>query len=401
MNKLSIYSLIVFAIVILSSCSKDEAVLEPIDTYVKYYGNSYIDEAYEMLETADGGYIFAGKSENSNEEKSSIVIKVAANGNEEWSKTYGIADEEEAKHIVAAHDGGYIIGSNHVDALGNQTMYLTKIGESGNQQWRQQYMVNDSSLIEKVIATSDNHYLILSNTTKATANNNPGRFDVLLIKVDVSGNVVWSQQSGFDGDDLGFDVIEKLSLDEYVIVGTSSNSTLLGGFGGTDVLVFQANSVGNESGAVIYGGSLNEAAFAIEPVSDGYLICGETQSNGNGSKDVYYLKIGLNIFSLTFEKYFGGPGIDVGNCIAPSNSGQYLIGGTTESFGAGAFDSYLIKVDGSGNEIFNKTYGGSGDENINDIISLSDNKILMLGTNSLGGNQSISLIKAKEDGELN
>ncbi len=386
------------------SCSKDsDDLLEPEDTFVKYYGGSFINEAYEIVSTTDGGFIFAGKTANSIDKSLILVIKVSASGNEEWSKTYANTNNEEAKDIITSLDGGYIIGSDEIDILGNQTIHISKINESGSLIWKQSYFANDSASIEKVIVTSDNNYLILANSTKATVNNPAGKSDILLIKTDINGAIIWAQQSGFDNDDYGYDLQEKLILGEYVVVGTSTNSLLLGGFGGTDALIFESNNVGNKINAKIFGGASNDAAYEVEVLSDGYLITGETESNGSGSSDFYLLKVEAQSQNLNiiFEKYFGGTGIDRANCITTTSSGDYLIGGSTDSYGEGAFDAFLIKVNGSGNEIYTKTYGGSGDENINDIIGLSDTKIIMLGTNTVGGNQMITLTKAKEDGELN
>lgn len=401
-NRIIVCNIMLSVVVLLFSCSKDDNdVLEPIDTYVKYYGNSYVNEAYEMIETSDGGFILAGKTENAISKKSVFVVKVAANGNEEWSRIYDNTLDEEAKHIANALDGGYILASTQIDNIGNQTIFLTKINSTGIVSWKNSYYVNDSTTIEKVIPTSDNGYLMLANTIKADAtNNNPsGKSDILLVKTDLNGVVMWSRQYGGVNDDYGYDLEEKAS-NGYIVVG-STTSFSEPNQAQQNAFVVEVNLVGTEVGKFTYGGTSNDRGNEIEVVSDGYLICGETQSNGSGSSDVYYFKIGLNIYTVLFEKVFGGGGIDIGNCVTAISSGEFLIGGTTESFGNGLFDSYLIKVDASGNEVFSKTYGGVGEEKINDIINLNDNKILLLGTNSLGGNQMISLTKTKEDGELN
>lgn len=194
------------------SCSKDsDDLLEPEDTFVKYYGGSFINEAYEIVSTTDGGFIFAGKTANSIDKSLILVIKVSASGNEEWSKTYANTNNEEAKDIITSLDGGYIIGSDEIDILGNQTIHISKINESGSLIWKQSYFANDSASIEKVIVTSDNNYLILANSTKATVNNPAGKSDILLIKTDINGAIIWAQQSGFDNDDYGYDLQEKLN----------------------------------------------------------------------------------------------------------------------------------------------------------------------------------------------
>lgn len=389
--------------VVLFSCKKDEStLLEPSDTFVKYYGDTYLNEAHEMINTSDGGFIMAGETGNASSKKSMFVVKVGSNGNEEWTKTYSNTNDEVAKHITLGLDGGYLLASTQVDVNNNQTIFFTKIGASGDIGWRRSYFINDSTSVEKVITTSDNEYLILANTTKYNfTNSNPsGKSDVLLMKLDVSGNFLWSKQYGGNDDEFGYDLEEKIALNGYVVVGSSISfaepTQAL-----TNAFIFQTNSVGTENGKITYGGTNIDIAYEVEPVSDGYLICGETQSNGNGDKDVYLFKVELNIFSLVFEKYFGGPGVDIGNAITSTSTGDFLIGATTNSIGNGANDAYLIKTDANGNELFVQTYGSTDDEKTNDIISLTDNKIIMLGSDNIGGNQMITLTKTKEDGSLN
>ena len=402
MNKLFTYSLLL-SLVFLFSCSKDEdGVLLPSDTYVKYYGNSYLNEAHEMIQTSDGGFILAGTTDNSSGKKSIIVVKVAANGNEEWSKTYNNTGDEISKHITTAIDGGYIVASTQTDLLGRETIYLTHINSTGDVLWKKDYFSQDSTSIEKVFPTSSGDYMVLANTTKydSTNNNTSGFSDVMLMRVNVLGDSTWSKQYGGSGNDIGYDIEEKNGLNGFVIVG-SSNTFQPPGLAQLNAFIFEINNVGNAIAPVYYGGFGDDAAYEVETVADGYLICGETQSNGSGAKDVYYFKTELNIYNLVFERYFGGQLNEIGNCITTTISGDYLIGASTESFGEGANDGYLIKVDAGGNEIFNSTYGGTGDENINDIISLDDGKIMILGSSNLNGNRMISLTKTKEDGSLN
>lgn len=377
--------------------------MEPTDTYVKNYGDTYANNAYQLLNTSDGGFIMAGKTEDAASKKSIYVVKVAASGNEEWSKTYTNTNDEEAKSIIAGIDGGYVVASNQTDLLGNQTVFLTKIGATGSVSWRQSYFANDSTSVEKVIATSSDEYLMIGNSTKQeSTNSNPsGKSDFVLIKVNSDGDFIDANQWGGVDDDFAYDIIENPGINSYVVVG-STNSFQPPPLDQTSVLIAEFGYPLSLKAKATHGGASDDIGNSIKLVSGGYVICGESQSNGNGAKDVYLVKLlESNLFGIVFESYLGGSGDDIGNSVTTTASGEYLIGGSTSSFGNGATDGFLIKADANGSEVFTQTYGSTGEESINDLISLSDNKIVLLGANNIGGNQMITLTKTKEDGTLN
>jgi hypothetical protein len=402
-NKLYI---IILLLGVLFSCKKDEStLLTPTDTFVKYYGGSFDNDASQIVETTDGGFILAGKTENGSGHNSMLVIKVAANGNEEWSKTFSNENNEEAKSIIPGINGGFLIASNQTDTEGNQAIFLTQIGSTGAINWRKNYFLNDSTVVEKVIATTNNEYLMISNTTKYNAtNSNPsGKSDFVLIKVNADGDFIASNQWGGVDDDFAYDLIENSSINSFIVVGATT-SFQPPPLDGKSVLIAEFGTPLNLKKKATHGGASDDVANNIKLVADGYIICGKSKSNGNGGNDVYLLKTSTNIFNSYFEKHIGGAGNDIAHAIKVTANGNYLIAGRTGSFGNGndaANDGYLIKIDANGNEIFQQTYGNSGDENIIDVLHLSDGKILLLGVSEVGGNQQISLTKTKEDGMLN
>ena len=98
------------------------------------YGGGGDDVCYSAAITNDGGYILAGYTESyGNGSKDVWLVKTDENGEEEWNKTFGGAQNEIARSIHQTSDGGFII-SGHTQSYGNgmSDFYLIKTDPEGN-----------------------------------------------------------------------------------------------------------------------------------------------------------------------------------------------------------------------------------------------------------------------------
>lgn len=93
----------------------------------------------------------------------------------------------------------------------------------------------------------------------------------------------------------------------------------------------------------------NDSGSSVRQTADGgYILLGSTDSKGAGKFDFYLLKTD-NTGNILWEKTFGGSNIDVGRSIQPCTDGGYILLGDTGSEGAGNADFYLLKTDKEGN----------------------------------------------------
>lgn len=122
--------------------------------------------------------------------------------------------------------------------------------------------------------------------------------------------------------------------------------------------------------------------------------------NGFTDKKSYDIVAALPNKNPTFNKTFGGDRDDIGNRVLPLKDG-FLIVGSTQSFGAGQEDAYVIKVDKLGNKIFSGAYGGGNSDIANGVVEIDDSYMITGDTKSLGNRgQSIYMLKIAKNGAL-
>lgn len=128
-----------------------------------------------------------------------------------------------------------------------------------------------------------------------------------------------------------------------------------------------------------YGGVNFEEFHDIVQLPDsGFMMTGYTNGYGNGSNAVYVVRADKNGTRI-WSKAIGGVGTDLAYSISADQSGHYYIAGTTNSYGFGGYDGYLICLDSAGTVLWEKTYGGSDWDFLNCVKVMSDESILLAG----------------------
>ena len=184
--------------------------------------------------------------------------------------------------------------------------------------------------------------------------------------------------------------------------------------GGTYTVILQLNSKNYNQNNTFhftidwektFGGNQQDQGWFVSSTSDGgCILTGYTESYGKGNKDIWVIKVDENGDEQWNETY-GLEGEETAKIIKQTPDSGYMIAGTSASFSNGGYnkDIWLIKVDGNGDEQWNKTYGGLRTEEANSILSTSDNGYLIVGSTSSFGSYKYDtdlwLIKVNQTGE--
>jgi hypothetical protein len=155
-----------------------------------------------------------------------------------------------------------------------------------------------------------------------------------------------------------------------------------------------------------YGGGDWDIAFATQQTSDGgFIVTGSTRSFGAGDYDVWVIKLSAQ-GDIVWQKTYGGRGGDYPGDIEQTKDGGYIVAGTTSSFGEGSYDLWVLKLDENGTVVWDKTYGGKDEENKYfrhiPIKQTSDGGFIVVGsTKSFGaGDDDLWVLRLDPNGSI-
>lgn len=337
------YLLLFFAFTSLSSLYAQAPAIQ----WAKTFGGIGFDKANSIVQTTDGGYIVAGSANYNGGDVNGLhgvndfwVVKISATGSMQWQKCYGGSLDDFAYCIQQTTDGGYIVAGSSVSTDGD----VTGVHPSpGNPLWG----------------------------------------DYWVIKLDSLGTLQWQKTIGGSSTDVARSIIQT-SDGGYIVVGESYPQ-----FAWDGDFVNAATTVKlSSTGAIewtVYAGTYN---YSVKQTTDGgYIICGLL-----GGK---FSVVKLDSMGVSqWQKLYGGTsGNDVANSVIQTSDGGYMVAGYAWSADGdvigshgGASDGWLLKLDSSGDLQWQKTLGGSYDDEAYSIQQTADNGYIIAGlTNSNDG----------------
>ena len=360
------------------------------------YGGSYGDRSSTVQQTTDGGYIISGTTNSfGNGDWNVYLIKTDGSGNELWNKTFGGTSLDFGLYVQQTTDGGYIVTglTNSSTCFGNGDVLLIKTDVNGDLLWTKTFEANIGNSVKQ---TTDGGYIICGSTDYV----GNGGSDVYLIKTNINGDSLWTKTFGGTGGDSGTSV-QQTTDGGYIITGFTDYDNC-GSY--SNVYLIKTDANGNSLWTKTFGGTGGDSGTSVKQTSDGgYIITGSTESfgNGNGYPDIYLIKTDVSGNELWY-KTFGGTGGDYGGCVQQTTDGGYIISGITNLIDLEGSDLYLIKTDGNGDTLWTKSYGGTGLEFGGFVQQTSDGGYVICGyTNSFGnGDSDVYLIKTDGNGNV-
>ena len=345
--------------------------------WAKTYGGAGEDEAYAIQQTSDGGYIISGLTESFEDETGDAwIIKIDPNGNIEWQKTYGQNYLDTAYAIEQTYDGGYVFAGAFAHA--GWEMWVLKLDSSGEVEWQKSFKGKDyeRGIAYSVQQTSDGGYIAAGEFIYGEVDT-----DVWILKLAPDGTKEWDKTYGGSDPDHAY-ALQQTSDGGLVVAGQNGRPLSVGEGG---IWVLKLHPSGEIQWQKTYGGEKEDEARSIQQTNDGgYIVAGKTSSFGVESTDIWILKLDPEGW-MEWQQTIGGEGQDYARSVRQAYDGGYIVAGTTYSFGNGDGDFWVLKLDKNGNVEWQKTYGGYGREEAYSVLQTHDGRYAVAGSTTTYG----------------
>lgn len=285
-----------------------------------------------------------------------------------WEKVLLSTAGGQCRDIVKCSEGNCLVAGStpsHPGAL----LTLESYNPDGALLWTR--YIGDSTAVTAAAAVrtySDSGLVIAANTE--ILNSNSYR-DIHLIKTDPAGDIQWTTIAyrGYNIDTAHS--LEVTADGGFIIVGETRSI----GAGRRDCLIVRLDPAGRELWHKAVGGRLHDTANSVCRTPDGnFVVCGTTQSYGHGREDLYLFALDPD-GQLLWETALGGPGPDAGAYVTQTPSGLTIFGSTTSPT-SGNSDAWMIKTDSHGVIQWDKTFDAGDNEYITSARPCSDGYLL-------------------------
>jgi hypothetical protein len=270
-----------------------------------------------------------------------------------WMRAYGDTSGQEIRCITETSDNGYIFaGSTWIEDIGggHSEAYVVKIDSDGDTLWTTNFRGVGDARAYAVRETPDGGYIVTGYYGYQPLADDR---NVCLVKLNSLGGIVWEKTYGGTGYDEAHDVQVLHGDSGFVVTGYTRSF----GVYGSDVYLIRTDSAGDTLFTSYYGSTINDKGYSICETTDGYVLCGLSQTATE--YNLYLIKTTSHLDTV-WTKTYGGSENDAGYSIrlTPRDFG-FIIAGQTSSFGAGGDDGWAVKTDFNGDTLWTRTVGDS------------------------------------------
>lgn len=322
------------------------------ETWTQTYGGTDKEAVGTVRPLADGGYILAGQTSSFRDYSGDVyLIRTDALGNALWSETFGKTGSEVCVDVLPLDDGGFLaVGRSFAGNYGMDA-YLVRTDGDGQLAWERTLGGADDQFISDVVRTADGTILLAGSA--GTLNDND--LELFLMMIDAEGNELWRASPEAPGfiDPGSVHVVHTLDGGYSLTAGYLSRDSQVRAWSGTeegeDIALIKLDASGEAIWTKTFGGSKWDAPRGVHQTADGgYAIVGATRSFGAGGEDVYVIKTNAE-GEEEWSRTIGTPDNEKPNATLRTADGGFLIvGGKMIGRSGKTLDAYVVKTDERG-----------------------------------------------------
>ncbi len=420
---------LLFALLMVVSCDTANNFDQATKKYfLKYYGNDGDQEGVDLVVNADGSFYLLGITDSKSFGKQVYLVKVNADGNTVWEKTFGGKKDEIAKDLLQLSDG--------------RLAFVANTNENGNIDVFVETLTADGIKIDSVIAplsgnkkdenaisitqTTDG-FIVAGSTTDISlkpggAQDNTDVTDAMQLRFNTNLSLyadTWRKTVGYPSADVAVK-IEQDAKGKFNLFGYSNKQLPTSNSQDFNYWITQLGSTGEPSSAELFPGEdkVNELLTSVlkTPLQsgEGFLLAGQSLDPITSASKLFLVKVRKDL-SLSSQDYLFREKANIDlktprsvqyvNVCASQNSGYYVIANDNR-LGTDNSNWYVSNFDNNGNPIWQTpaTFGGDNNDTVGAISELPDGSILILGTMEIGGTKihekKMTLVKVNSSGKF-
>ncbi|MBL7828660.1 MAG: T9SS type A sorting domain-containing protein [Saprospiraceae bacterium] len=288
--------------------------------WTKAIGGSKWDEIHSVKTTSDNGCIVVGKTDSNNGDVSISngkldvwVVKLDAQGEIEWEKSYGGSEDDESSSVIICSDGGYLvvgetssIDGDVIGQHGSVDFWVLKLRPNGDMEWQKTLGGTGGDYGSDGLETTNGDYVITGyvgshNSGDVTGHDQLGSFDYWIVRLDKDGDIKWQKTAGGSSADWARQIVQS-PQGGFIVTGTtiSLDGDVINNVEVPNFWLIKLSEEGELLWQKTYGGSMSDRSYAISNTNDsGYILAGYTWStdgdaagaNYHGYSDFWIVKL--------------------------------------------------------------------------------------------------------------
>ena len=398
-----IYLLIILTLIFITGCQKlttDPGSDTSIQTQdgITYWGESYDEFGYGVYETADGGYAVVGSQYSTDTQEDLVLVKFDSSLKQEKKTSYSGAGldslyNNNANDIQQTADGGYItVGSTFNGS--DYDVLIVKFSPDLKFAWQDTIQGTYHDYGNSIQQTSDGGYIICG--TSYDGNDE----DIMLWKITVTAGIpsytiILSETTDNGTRDYG-NYAQETSDGGYIIIGESATGIQVTKLTSGDTPILDT---GFNGGASLTVGSAGDEGIFVQQLTDGnYIVLGNTEG-GAGAQSQVYLNTISSVGVSVLTRTMGGSFDDKATSLMQTDDGGFVF--TGKKHNETTHDNiWVVKLTPTLTTHWDKVYGGEYNDKGTSIKQTDDGGYIITGSSmSVAEKQSqIILLKIEEDG---
>lgn len=215
---------------------------------------------------------------------------------------------------------------------------------------------------------------------------------VLVVATFAHAQITWQYTFGGYGSDEGRSV-QQTADGGYLVCGSTGSF----GPGNGDVYVIKLDSLGTKEWSGAYGTALTEEGWSVVPLADGSVVGGTTYSGTNSGYDGLLIRLD-DSGEVVWQKTAGTDQWDLLYDVAGNASGFLAAG---QSFSSGSGDVWLVQFDADGDTLWTRTLGTDHVEEGRALCVTPDGGCVIAGSEWLDdGSIDALVMKVDQNGAL-